>query len=141
MDAIIEVKGLSKKFKNLTAVDGVSFSVNKGEIFGFLGPNGAGKSTTIGMLATLVTPTSGDATIAGRSILRAKNAVRRTIALVFQDPSLDDRLTAEENLRFHAELYGVPRGDYAKRAEEVLRLVDLWDRKDHIVKTFSGGMK
>jgi ABC-2 type transport system ATP-binding protein len=93
------------------------------------------------MLATLVTPTEGDAVVAGRSILTEKNAVRQSIALVFQDPSLDDRLTAEENLRFHAELYGVARRDYLVRVEEVLRLVDLWDRKEHIVKTFSGGMK
>lgn len=138
---IIDVRGLVKRFKGLTAVDDVSFQVAKGEIFGFLGPNGAGKSTTIGMLATLVTPTAGDAIVAGRSILTEKNAVRQSIALVFQDPSLDDRLTAEENLRFHAELYGVARKDYLVRVEEVLRLVDLWDRKGNIVKTFSGGMK
>ncbi|HTM67835.1 MAG TPA: ATP-binding cassette domain-containing protein [Candidatus Binatia bacterium] len=141
MEPIIDVKELSKRFKGLVAVDKVSFQVQKGEIFGFLGPNGAGKSTTIGMLATLVEPTSGDATVAGRSIRRSKNGVRQRIALVFQDPSLDDRLTASENLRFHAELYAVPKRDYAKREEEVLRLVDLWDRKNDIVKTYSGGMK
>ena len=141
MEAIIAVKELSKRFKDLVAVDKVSFEVNKGEIFGFLGPNGAGKSTTIGMLATLIEPTSGDASIAGRSVRRAKNGVRRRIALVFQDPSLDDRLTAAENLRFHAALYDVPKAEYAKREEEVLRLVDLWDRRHDIVKTYSGGMK
>ncbi len=138
---IIDVRGLVKRFNGLTAVDDVSFQVAKGEIFGFLGPNGAGKSTTIGMLATLVTPTAGDAVVGGHSIRTAKNDVRQSIALVFQDPSLDDRLTAEENLRFHAELYGVDRAAYATRVEEVLRLVDLWDRKGNIVKTFSGGMK
>ncbi len=124
-----------------SAVDHVSFTVGKGEIFGFLGPNGAGKSTTISMLSTILTPSEGDATISGFSIRRQRNGVRRSIGLVFQDPSLDNRLTAEENLRFHARLYGVPRDDYLRRMEEVLRLVDLWDRRRDIVETFSGGMK
>ncbi len=138
---IIEVKNLTKRFGSLVAVDHVSFTVEKGEIFGFLGPNGAGKSTTIGMLATILTPSEGDATISGFSIRRQRNAVRHSIGMVFQDASLDNRLTAEENLRFHARLYGVPRNDYRRRMEEVLRLVDLWDRKRDIVETFSGGMK
>jgi ABC-2 type transport system ATP-binding protein len=138
---IIEVKDLTKRFGSLVAVDHVSFTVEKGEIFGFLGPNGAGKSTTIGMLATILTPSEGDATISGFSIRRQRNAVRHSIGMVFQDASLDNRLTAEENLRFHARLYGVPRNDYRRRMEEVLRLVDLWDRKRDIVETFSGGMK
>jgi ABC-2 type transport system ATP-binding protein len=138
---MIEVKRLAKRFDGLVAVDHVSFTVSKGEIFGFLGPNGAGKSTTISMLATILTPSEGDATISGFSVRRQRNDVRRSIGLVFQDPSLDNRLTAEENLRFHARLYGVPKHDYLRRMEEVLRLVDLWDRRRDIVETFSGGMK
>jgi ABC-2 type transport system ATP-binding protein len=138
---IIEVKELTKRYDSLVAVDHVSFAVEKGEIFGFLGPNGAGKSTTISMLATILTPSGGDATISGFSIRRQRDAVRRAIGMVFQDASLDNRLTAEENLRFHARLYGVPKDDYRRRMEEVLRLVDLWDRKRDIVETFSGGMK
>ena len=138
---IIDVKTLTKRFAGLTAVDHVSFTVAKGEIFGFLGPNGAGKSTTISMLATILTPSEGDAIISGFSIRRQRDAVRHSIGMVFQDPSLDNRLTAEENLRFHARLYGVPRDDYRRRMEEVLQLVDLWDRRRDIVETFSGGMK
>jgi len=141
MKPIIEVKSLTKKFGALTAVDGISFEVNEGEIFGFLGPNGAGKSTTIGMLCTLVTPTDGQAMINNFSVIANRDEVRKSIGLVFQDPSLDDQLTAEENLRFHAELYGVEENVFRKRLVEVLKLVDLLDRKDHIVKTFSGGMK
>jgi ABC-2 type transport system ATP-binding protein len=138
---IIEVKNLTKKFNGLTAVDNVSFTVSKGEIFGFLGPNGAGKSTTINMLCTLISPLKGEAFINNFSILNQRNEVRKSIGLVFQDPSLDDRLTAEENLRFHAKLYGVPKNDYQKRMQEVLKLVDLWERRNDIVKIFSGGMK
>ncbi len=138
---IIEVKSLVKKFNGLTAVDQVSFEVQKGEIFGFLGPNGAGKTTTINMLATLLPPTKGEAFINGFSIFTKRDEVRKSIGLVFQDPSLDDRLTAEENLRFHAKLYRVPKEEYKMRMEEVLRLVDLWDRKGGIIKQFSGGMK
>jgi ABC-2 type transport system ATP-binding protein len=138
---IIEVTKLMKRFDGLTAVDYVSFTVGKGEIFGFLGPNGAGKSTTINMLATILLPSAGDAIVNGFSIRRQRDEVRRSIGLVFQDPSLDDRLTAEENLRFHARLYGVPHTEYARRMDEVLRLVDLEDRKRDFVRTFSGGMK
>lgn len=138
---IIEVDKLSRKFGGLTAVDGISFDVGKGEIFGFLGPNGAGKSTTINMLATLLTPSGGDAKINGYSILTHRDDVRRSIGLVFQDPSLDERLTAEENLHFHSRLYGVTEKDFTQRAPEVLRLVDLWDRKNDIAGNFSGGMK
>jgi ABC-2 type transport system ATP-binding protein len=141
MEQLVQVKNLTKNFGELVAVDHVSFEVEKGEIFGFLGPNGAGKSTTIAMLTTLLKPTDGEAFINGFSVLKDKDDVRRSIGLVFQDPSLDDRLTAEENLRFHARLYDVPRAEYQKRMREVLDLVELWDRKDHIVKTFSGGMK
>jgi len=138
---IIEVKKLTKKFDNVTAVDGVSFDVQKGEIFGFLGPNGAGKSTTIGILATLIELTSGGAIINGFDVTKDRNDVRKSIGLVFQDPSLDDRLTAEENLRFHARLYEITPADYKKRVEEVLDLVELKDRRDDLVRTFSGGMK
>lgn len=139
--SIIEVKNLAKKFKDLTAVAGVSFDVKRGEVFGFLGPNGAGKSTTISMLATLISPTGGEAVINGFNINSQRDEVRKSIGLVFQDSSLDDRLTAKENLCFHADLYRVPKGQCDARVEAVLRLVDLWERRNSIVKTFSGGMK
>jgi ABC-2 type transport system ATP-binding protein len=139
--AIIEVDNLSKKFGALTAVDGVSFTVGGREIFGFLGPNGAGKSTTIKILATLLKPTGGRATLAGYDVLTQPNEVRRSIGLVFQDPSLDVRLTADENLQFHAMLYDVPRDIFKVRADQVLRMVDLLDRRTSLVMTFSGGMK
>ena len=138
---IIKVKNLTKKYGNLEAVRKISFEVKKGEIFGFLGPNGAGKSTTINMLSTLVAPTSGKALINGFDVKEETNEVRKSIGLVFQDPSLDDRLTAKENLLFHARLYGVNNKDCKLRIEEVLKLVELWDRKDSLIKTFSGGMK
>lgn len=138
---IIEVKNLTKKFNDLTAVDHVSFEVKKGEIFGFLGPNGAGKTTTINILSTILSPTEGTASINKFDVLTQKNEVRKSIGIVFQDPSLDDRLTAEENLRFHARLYGVTKKDYQKRVKEVLGLVDLWERRNEVIKNFSGGMK
>lgn len=138
---MIEVKNLTKKFGELIAVDNISFSVGKGEIFGFLGPNGAGKSTTISMLATLLKPDSGQAIINGFDVNLERNQVRKSVGLVFQDSSLDDRLTAEENLYFHADLYGVDKTIFKERLTEVLKLVDLWDRRDHLTKTFSGGMK
>jgi ABC-2 type transport system ATP-binding protein len=138
---IIEVNNLTKKFEAMAAVDAISFFVSKGEIFGFLGPNGAGKSTTISMLATLLEPTSGEAKINGFNVKTDRNDVRKSIGLVFQDPSLDDRLTAEENLRFHARLYGVSGADYKTRVDDVLDLVELKDRRNDLVRTFSGGMK
>lgn len=141
MNPLVRVKNLSKRFGDLVAVDDVSFEVGEGEIFGFLGPNGAGKSTTIAMLTTLLKPTAGEAFVNGWSVLKDRDEVRRSIGLVFQDPSLDDRLTAEENLRFHARLYGVSAQDYRKRLEEVLNLVELSDRRRDVVRTFSGGMK
>jgi ABC-2 type transport system ATP-binding protein len=141
MPAIIDVQHLVKTFGDLAAVDDVSFSVGAGEIFGFLGPNGAGKSTTIKILATLLKPTSGQATLAGFDVVMQPNDVRRSIGLVFQDPSLDHRLTADENLQFHAMLYGIPREVFKARAEQVLRMVDLLDRRKSLVMTFSGGMK
>jgi ABC-2 type transport system ATP-binding protein len=137
----IEVRELVKKFGEFTAVDRVSFSVEHGEIFGFLGPNGAGKTTTINMLCTLLKPTAGTALVNGYDVVRHPYEVRQSIGLVFQDPSLDDQLTAEENLRFHAMLYGVSRRDYEQRRREVLELVGLSDRAQSLVRTFSGGMK
>ena len=138
---MIEVKRLVRKFGDLIAVKGISFTVREGEIFGFVGPNGAGKTTTINMLCTLLRPTSGQATVNGYDVVREQAAVRRSIGLVFQEPSLDDRLTAEENLDFHATLYNVPRKVKKRRMEEVLKLVELYDRRSDLVRTFSGGMK
>jgi ABC-2 type transport system ATP-binding protein len=141
VDAAVAVRDLSKRYGDLTAVDGVSFDVATGEIFGFLGPNGAGKSTTIKMLCTLVAPTSGTATVAGFDIRHEQSAVRRNIGLVFQDPTLDQYLTADQNLRMHAELYGVPRAALAGRLTQVLEMVGLADRRSALVSTYSGGMK
>lgn len=138
---VIEVEGLSRTFGAVTAVDAISFTVREGEIFGFLGPNGAGKSTTIQMLATLLPPSGGTARLAGFDIRREPRQVRRQIGIVFQDPSLDNRLTAEENLRLHARLYGVPAAVYRQRAAELLEMVGLADRRHALVATFSGGMK
>jgi len=138
---IITVEELVKSFNGLVAVDKVSFEVSTGEIFGFLGPNGAGKTTTINMLCTLLKPTAGGATVNGYDILMHKNEVRESIGLVFQDPSLDDRLTARENLEFHAVVYHVPRAERGRRMKEVLDMVSLTDRADDMVDTFSGGMK
>jgi ABC-2 type transport system ATP-binding protein len=137
----IEVTSLKKTFGDVEAVKGVDFEVATGETFGFLGPNGAGKSTTISMLCTLLTPSSGRAQVAGFDVVRQRSGVRRRIGLVFQDTTLDDYLTAEENLRFHAELYGVPRIQAAPRMSEVLQMVGLWERRRSLVQTFSGGMK
>ncbi|MGC2192623.1 MAG: ATP-binding cassette domain-containing protein [Candidatus Dormiibacterota bacterium] len=137
----IVAKDLKKSYKEIEAVRGVSFEVATGEIFGFLGPNGAGKSTTISMLCTLVLPTEGRAQVAGFDVVADQARVRQRIGLVFQDTTLDDYLTATENLRFHAELYGVPREIVAVRLRQVLEMVDLWERRDGLVQTFSGGMK
>jgi ABC-2 type transport system ATP-binding protein len=137
----IEVIHLTKRFGPLSAVDDISFRVEDGEVFGFLGPNGAGKTTTINVLCTLMRPTTGSVKVAGYDVASQRNAVRQCIGLVFQDPSLDDQLTAYENLQFHAHLYDVPGVERAKRVEEVLGVVELWDRRDAVVRTFSGGMK
>ena len=137
----IEVSDLRKNFGPLAAVDGVTFEVDEGEVFGFLGPNGAGKTTTINILCTLLRPTSGRATVAGFDVTTQRNAVRQSIGLVFQDPSLDTQLTAIENLRFHSHVYNVPGNEQAGRIEEVLRVVELWERRNAVVKTYSGGMK
>ncbi|OAI39005.1 ABC transporter ATP-binding protein [Actinobacteria bacterium SCGC AG-212-D09] len=137
----IAVRGLVKTFDDVEAVRGVEFDVASGEVFGFLGPNGAGKTTTINMLCTLAKPTSGSATVAGHDVVRERDDVRRNIGLVFQDPTLDGYMTGEQNLRMHAELYGVQRDLVAARMEQVLRMVGLWERKDHVVGTYSGGMR
>lgn len=137
----IVVKGLTKKFGKITAVDNISFSVKRGEIFAFLGPNGAGKSTTIKMLTTLLVPTKGEMLVNGFDPLRDQDEVRKSFGIVFQDQSLDDELTASENMKYHGVLYGVPLSLRQKRTKELLDLVELWDRKDDLVKTFSGGMK
>jgi len=138
---IIEVEDLSKKFGQLIAVDKVSFQVAEGEIFGFLGPNGAGKTTTINMLCTLLTPTGGRATVNGYDVVRQRSEVRHSIGLVFQEPTLDEYLTAEQNLRFHAYAYKIPKEIREKRISELLELAELSDRRKSKVRTFSGGMK
>ena len=138
---IIDVRGLIKRFGPIEAVRGVTFSVAAGEIFGFLGPNGAGKTTTIKMLATLLRPTSGRAALAGYDVVARPGDVRRSIGIVFQDPSLDNRLTAEQNLRFHAMLYGVPATEVEPRLQAVLEMVELGERRRALVATYSGGMK
>jgi ABC-2 type transport system ATP-binding protein len=139
--AAVSVRGLAKRYGEIEAVRGVTFDVAPGETYGFLGPNGAGKSTTIKMLCTLVEPTAGQASVDGRDILRDRLEVRRAIGLVFQDATLDVYLTAEENLRFHADLYGVPGGARERRMAEVLEVTGLSDRRSSLVMTFSGGMK
>jgi len=140
-EPVITVRELTKKYDDLEAVRNVSFDVSPGEIFGFLGPNGAGKSTTISILCTLLHPSAGRATVAGFDVEAQQLEVRRRIGLVFQDTTLDEYLTAEENLRFHAELYGVPRATIPGRVEQIMGMVGLWDRRDSLVRTFSGGMK
>src|SRR4051812_24143074 len=141
MSAAIEVDQLAKSFGDIEAVRGVSFEVARGEVFGFLGPNGAGKTTTIHMLCTLARPTSGRARVAGHDVAHERDDVRRNIGLVFQDPTLDGYLTAEQNLRLHAELYGVQSRLVKARMQQVLEMVDLWDRRDGQVAMFSGGMR
>jgi ABC-2 type transport system ATP-binding protein len=137
---VIQAKGLHKSFGQVRAVAGVDLEVLRGETFGFLGPNGAGKTTTINMLCTLIRPTDGSAWVAGHDVVRQRDAVRRSIGLVFQDTTLDTYLTADRNLRFHAELYGVPRDVIDDRITQVLDIVGLRDRKDSKVLEYSGGM-
>lgn len=137
---IIEVNNLTKKFDGFTAVDNISFSVRQGEIFAFLGPNGAGKSTTIKMMTTLLHPTGGHIRLDGNDISN-QSAVRKSFGIVFQDPSLDEELTAYENMEFHGVFYKVPKELRRERIEQLLKYVDLWERKNDLVKYFSGGMK
>src|ERR1700690_1743272 len=139
--SIIGAKNVTKRFGNIVAVDNIDFDVKKGEIFAFLGPNGAGKSTTIKMLTTLLNPTSGSIELNGHNPQRESAEVRKSFGIVFQDPSLDDELTAWENMEFHGVLYGVEKSLRRKRIEELMKFVELWDRKDNLVKEFSGGMK
>jgi ABC-2 type transport system ATP-binding protein len=141
MSAAVSATGLRKTFGEVEAVCGIDLTVSSGDTFGFLGPNGAGKSTTISMLCTLMTPSGGRAEVAGFDVVRQRNDVRRNIGLVFQDPTLDTYLSAERNLRLHAELYGIPRADVEPRLRQVLEMVGLWDRRASKVSTFSGGMR
>lgn len=141
MENIIEVKNLNKDFKGFKAVDDVSFNVGKGQIFAFLGPNGAGKTTLIKMLTTLLHPTSGNILIDGKNPIKEQDAVRRAFSIVFQDPSLDDKLTAYENMEFHAVLYGEKKETRKERIENLLKFMDLWERRNDLVEHFSGGMK
>lgn len=138
---MIQTKNLTKKFGEFTAVNDVSFDVKAGEVFAFLGPNGAGKSTTIKMLTTLLKPTAGEIFLNGHNVEENPNDTRRSLGIVFQDPSLDNELTAYENMQFHAILYGLSKDVYEKRIAELLTLVELTDRRNSFVKTFSGGMK
>ncbi len=140
-EPVITLEHVTKKFGDVTAVNDVSFEVEKGELFALLGPNGAGKSTTIKMLTTLLQPTDGLLTLAGHDVRRNQDAVRRSFGIVFQDPSVDTELTAYENMELHAVFYGLSRRSARPRIEELLTLVELWERRDSAVKTFSGGMK
>ncbi len=138
---IIEIKNLTKKYGDFTAVNDISFHVKRGEVFAFLGPNGAGKTTTIKMLTTLLSPTSGSIQMDGTDTLHHQNKVRETFGIVFQDPSLDDELTAYENMDMHGMLYKMPAKERKERIKMLLEFVELWDREDSLVKQFSGGMK
>jgi ABC-2 type transport system ATP-binding protein len=139
--AIIEVKNLTKKFGDFLAVDNISFEVSEGELFAFLGPNGAGKSTTIKMMTTILKPTSGSVAIDGHDTVKNSDRARQSFGIVFQDQSLDDELTARENMDFHGVLYNIPSAIQGGRAKQLLEFVELWDRRADLVKKFSGGMK
>jgi ABC-2 type transport system ATP-binding protein len=139
--SIISAKDVSKHFGDIVAVDSISFDIKKGEIFAFLGPNGAGKSTTISMLTTMLRPTSGKLLLNGHDVTKDQASARKSFGIVFQDPALEEELTAYENMKVHAVLYGTPKDEQSARIEELLRLVDLWERRDSMVKTFSGGMR
>ncbi len=141
MSNIITVKNLRKEFGSTKAVNDISFTVPEGEIFAFLGPNGAGKTTTIKMLTTILHPTGGEIRIGGFDPVHQQSDVRKMFGIVFQDQSLDDELTAYENLDFHGVLYGVSKADRKVRIEKMLKFVDLWDRRDDQIKNFSGGMR
>jgi ABC-2 type transport system ATP-binding protein len=138
---VIELKNLTKKFGDFTAVDNISLNVAAGDVFAFLGPNGAGKTTTIKMLTTILKPTGGEVYLNGHDVTEDPDATRRSFGIVFQDPSLDNELTAYENMQFHAILYSLKKNVYEPRIKSLLELVGLYDRKDDYVKTFSGGMK
>ncbi len=138
---IISAKSVSKHFGDIVAVDDISFDVKKGEIFAFLGPNGAGKSTTIKMLTTMLRPTGGELRLAGHDVTKERDSARKAFGIVFQDPSLDEELSAYENMDLHATLYGIPKSQRKERIRKLLELVELWSRQDSMVKTFSGGMR
>lgn len=133
--------GVAKRFGRVTAVDGISFKIMPGEIFAFLGPNGAGKSTTIKMLTTMLRPTRGQLELGGHNVVKNPSKVRKTFGIVFQDPSLDEELTAKENMELHAALYHVLKSEWTPRIDELLKLVGLESRKNSFIKTFSGGMR
>ena len=141
MDNIIETNDLTRRFNGLVAVDKLNITVEHNEVFGLLGPNGAGKTTTISMLCTILRPSSGTASVNGFDIVKQARQVRKSIGIVFQDPSVDDRLTGRENLYMHANLYDVPSSEQKTRIDKVLKLVELEDRADHILRTYSGGMR
>src|SRR6478609_2966861 len=138
---VISARNVKKYFGDIKAVDDISFEVKAGEIFAFLGPNGAGKSTTISMLTTMLRPTSGKLILNHHDVTKEQANARKSFGIVFQDPALEEELTAYENMQIHAILYGIPKKDQSRRIEELMRLVDLWGRKDSYVKTYSGGMR
>ncbi len=138
---VIEARNVVKTFGDIQAVRDISFEVRAGEIFAFLGPNGAGKSTTISMLTTMLRPTSGQLRLNSHDVTREQDSARKSFGIVFQDPALEEELTAYENMKVHAVLYGIPKNQQTERIEELLRLVDLWGRRDSYVKTYSGGMR
>jgi ABC-2 type transport system ATP-binding protein len=137
----IETNDLTRSFNGLVAVDKLNISVEKGEVFGLLGPNGAGKTTTISMLCTILKPSSGTASVNGFDIVKQDTQVRKSIGIVFQDPSIDDRLTGRENLYMHANLYGVATAEQKPRIDRILKLVELEERADDLMRTYSGGMR
>lgn len=139
--AIIAARDVVKTYGEVEAVKGISFEVEAGEIFAFLGPNGAGKSTTISMLTTMLRPTSGKLYLNGHDVEKEQANARKSFGIVFQDPALEEELSAYENMKIHAILYHVPAAEQEKNIEELMRLVDLWERKDSMVKTYSGGMR
>lgn len=141
MENMIEVKDFTKKYNGFTAVDNISFNVKKGEVFAFLGPNGAGKTTTIKTLTTLLKSTEGSLKVNNYDVEKDKDNVRKSFGIVFQDPSLDDELTAYENMYFHSVLYRIPKTERKEKIEKLLKFVDLWDRRKDLVKKYSGGMK
>lgn len=141
MSHAIETQQLTKAYSSFKAVDNLNITVESGEIFGLLGPNGAGKTTTVSMLCTILKPTSGTAKVNGFDIVRQANEVRKSIGIVFQDPSIDDRLTGRENLYMHANLYGVPASEQKERINRILKLIELEDRADDLLRTYSGGMR
>jgi ABC-2 type transport system ATP-binding protein len=139
--SVISALDVKKTFGDIKAVDGISFDVKAGEIFAFLGPNGAGKSTTISMMTTMLRPTSGKLMLNGHDVTKEQAKARKSFGIVFQDPALEEELTAYENMVIHAVLYGIPRAEQSQRVEDLMKLVDLWERRDSYVKTYSGGMR